>query len=93
MNTISFRQVRIVTVSFLIAGYGIAGENWDEKLIALETSVTQLIHNASVEKKYPALQTAHRHMKVIASDWNWEPEWQMYVKANPDRLFRITSIP
>lgn len=35
MNTISFRQVRIVTVSFLIAGYGIAGENWDEKLIAL----------------------------------------------------------
>jgi len=67
----------------------IAGEKWEEKLITLETRVTQLVHNASVEKKYPALQTAHRHMKVIASDWNWKPGWQMYVKANPDRLFRM----
>ena len=89
MNTISFRQVRIVTVSFLISGCGIAGEKWEEKLITLETRVTQLVHNASVEKKYPVLQTAHRYIKVIASDWNWKPGWQMYVKANPDRLFRM----
>ena len=89
MNSTSFRQVRMITVFFLIAGCGIAGEDWAEKLITLETSVTQLIHNANAEEKYPALQTANKHMKIIASDWNWYPEWQMYIKANPDRLFSI----
>ncbi len=89
MNSISFRQVKMASAFFLMVGCGIADENWEEKLMTLETSVTQLIHNASVEKKYPALQTAQKHMKIIASDWNWEPGWQMYVKANPDRLIKI----
>ena len=87
MNNTSFQRVWMITVFFLVAGRGIAEENWTEKLTTLETNVTQLIHNANNQEKYFALQKANKYIKVIASDWN--PEWQIYIKTNPDRLFNI----
>ena len=89
MNNTRSQRVWMITVFFLMAECGIAEDFWTEKLITLETSVTQIINNANAEEKYSALQTANKHIKIIASDWNWDPEWQMYIKMNPDRLFNI----
>ena len=33
MNSISFRQVKMASVFFLIAGCGIAGEKWEESAV------------------------------------------------------------